>query len=297
MALTLGPLAFNWSPTAWRDFYFRIADEAPVADVYVGEVVCSKRSIFTEKLYPPVVNRLATAGKRVIRSTLATVFLPGDRAIVAQLCSNPGELVEANDVAALFHLRGRRHHIGPFLNVYNERTLEVLVRQGADNVCLPAEIPADVIRRICTAARASGATVEVQSFGRMSLAVSGRCYHARAHGKTRDGCQFVCDREPDGLLLETRDDVPFLVVNGNQVLSFTWLNLLGAIGDLRRAGVTRLRLAPHSCDMVQVARIFRRVADEDMSGDEGIVRLRAVAPDATFANGFLAGRPGHSWVG
>ena len=28
--LTLGPVLFNWEPERWRDFYFRIADEAPV---------------------------------------------------------------------------------------------------------------------------------------------------------------------------------------------------------------------------------------------------------------------------
>jgi len=30
--LTLGPVLFNWQPERWRDFYFRIADEAPVTD-------------------------------------------------------------------------------------------------------------------------------------------------------------------------------------------------------------------------------------------------------------------------
>lgn len=38
--LTLGPVLFNWAPDNWRDFYFRIADEAPIDAVYVGEVVC-----------------------------------------------------------------------------------------------------------------------------------------------------------------------------------------------------------------------------------------------------------------
>ena len=30
MKLTLGPILFNWEADAWRDFYFRIADEARV---------------------------------------------------------------------------------------------------------------------------------------------------------------------------------------------------------------------------------------------------------------------------
>ncbi len=294
--LTLGPVPFKWNPSDWRDFYFRIADESAIDDVYVGEVICSKRSLFVDDLYPAVVQRLTAAGKRVILSTLAMVFLSGDRATIAQVCASPGALIEANDVSALFHLRGRPHHVGPFMNVYNERTLDVMVRTGAENVCLPAEVPADVIERICHRARSTGTTIEVQSFGRMSLALSGRCYHARAHGKTRDGCQFVCGREQDGMVISTLDEAPFLVVNGSQVLSYTWLTLLGVIGALKRAGVTRFRLAPHSCDMVQVSSIFRRVVDGALAEDEGFAELIAAVPDADFANGFYFGRPGHSWT-
>ena len=43
LALTLGPLQFNWSAEAFYDFYARIADEAPVDKVVIGELVCSKR--------------------------------------------------------------------------------------------------------------------------------------------------------------------------------------------------------------------------------------------------------------
>ena len=40
--LTLGPVLFNWSPDRLRDFYARIADEAEVDRVHLGEVVCGK---------------------------------------------------------------------------------------------------------------------------------------------------------------------------------------------------------------------------------------------------------------
>lgn len=296
VGLTLGPVPFNWSAPAWRDFYFRIADEACIDDVYLGEVICSKRSSFFDNLYPSVIRRLNSGGKRVILSTMAMVFLAGDRASIAQLCATPDALIEANDVSALFHLRGRPHHVGPFVNVYNERTLDVLANAGAQNFCLPAELPADAIRGVCQAARSTGTTVEIQSFGRMSLALSGRCYHARAHGRTRDGCQFVCGREQDGMVISTLDGAPFLVVNGNQVQSFTWLTLLGVIDELRQAGVTRFRLAPQSCDVIQVASIFRRVLDGGLGEDEGFAQLLAAVPGADFANGFYHGRPGHSWT-
>jgi len=35
MELTLGPIPFHWSAEARRDFYARIADEAPVDTVYL----------------------------------------------------------------------------------------------------------------------------------------------------------------------------------------------------------------------------------------------------------------------
>ena len=41
--ITLGPLLFNWPPERTADFYARMADEAPIDRVYLGEVVCGKR--------------------------------------------------------------------------------------------------------------------------------------------------------------------------------------------------------------------------------------------------------------
>ncbi|MDP6661297.1 MAG: U32 family peptidase, partial [Alphaproteobacteria bacterium] len=63
--LTLGPVLFNWAPERWRDFYFRIADEAPLDTVCVGEVVCSKRAPFFAPYLADVVERLGSADKEV----------------------------------------------------------------------------------------------------------------------------------------------------------------------------------------------------------------------------------------
>ena len=60
-ALTLGPLLFNWKPERRRDFYARVADEAPVDCVYLGEVVCSKREPFFVDDLPTIAERLAAA--------------------------------------------------------------------------------------------------------------------------------------------------------------------------------------------------------------------------------------------
>ena len=68
--LTLGPNLFNWAPETWRDFYFRIADEAPVSVVYLGETICSKRAPLLSDYYEAVSERLGAAGKTVVHSTL-----------------------------------------------------------------------------------------------------------------------------------------------------------------------------------------------------------------------------------
>jgi collagenase-like PrtC family protease len=293
--LTLGPVPFNWQPEAWRDFYFRIADEAPVACVYLGETVCSKRAVLFEPYYQAVAERLALAGKTVVFSTLSEVVLKLDRKLVDSICATTDYLVEANDASALLRLRGRAHHIGPAMNVYNEKTLGVLARGGARNFCLPAEMPAAAVRALCEATRDLAVTIEVQVFGRQSLALSARCYHARAHGRTKDSCQFVCENDPDGLELKTLDGRSFLTVNGIQTLSYEYLNLLDELASLRAMGVARFRLSPHSCDMVEVASIFRAVLDARIELREAAARLDAVKPAAPFANGFYYGKPGYSW--
>jgi collagenase-like PrtC family protease len=292
--LTLGPVLFNWNPETWRDFYFRIADEAPVAVIYLGEVVCFKRAPLFESYHEAVVARLTAAGKTVVRSTLAEVMSKQERTLVGEICG-PAGLVEANDGSALLHLRGRPHHIGPFMNVYNERTVAVLAGHGARNICLPAEMPATAVAALCAATTNLNVTIEMQVFGRVPLALSARCYHARAHGRSKDTCQFVCDQDPDGMPLRTLEDKPFLAVNGIQTMSHDYLNLISELPNLQTMGVGRFRLSPHICDMVAVAAVFRAMLDRRIDSTEASARLDALKLDAPFCNGFYHGKPGKTW--
>ena len=291
--ITLGPVLFNWAPDVWRDFYFRIADEAPVATVYLGEVICSKRGPLFEPHIAEVTDRLHAAGKMVVFSTLAEVVLKLDRRMVDSVCAPSEMLIEANDASALLYLQGRPHHIGPYMNVYNEQTLAYLSGRGARNVCLPPEMPANAIQALCDSSRETGVAIEVQVFGRISLALSARCYHARAHGRTKDSCLFVCEKDPDGLALRTLDDRPFLAINGIQTLSHDYLNLINEVPALHAMGVTGFRLTPHSCDMVAVASIFHAVLDGRMSTSEATAVLESMELPAPFSNGFFYGKPGY----
>jgi collagenase-like PrtC family protease len=183
------------------------------------------------------------------------------------------------------------------MNVYNEGTVAVLSRLGARSICLPVELSVGSIRELCSGTRAMDVAIEVQVFGRVTLALSGRCFHARAFGRTRDSCQFACESDSDGLELRTLDGAEFLAINGTHTMSYGYINLLAELPDLRASGVSRFRLSPHTCDMVKVLSIFRSVLDQRVAAEEGALALGAMKLPGRPCNGFYYGKPGHTWAG
>lgn len=290
--LSLGPLLFNWSEEKRRDFYARIADETPIDTVYLGEAVCSKRLPFFADSILETAERLQRAGKRVVLSSLALPVSPSER----QLCRDIAETgfrVEVNDLTALaFMPRPGAFHVGPFVNVYNESTLRQLAEYGATSICLPPELPFSSIRELTQAALPLAVDCEVWAFGRVPLAISGRCYHARVNGLTKDSCQFVCARDEDGLDVKSLNEGRLFAINGVQTLSQSYYNLLSNIEALVEAGIASFRLSPHSCDMVGVSGIFRCRLDGAMSADEAQYLVSDLCPDIEFSNGFLFGEKG-----
>lgn len=288
--LTLGPLYFHWPAETIRDFYFRIADEAPIDSVCIGEVVCAKRIPFLAPHLPVIVERLESAGKEVVFSSLALISTAREWALMSELASDADRLVEANDVGVAHVLAGRPHAIGPLINIYNEDTLAFFSARGAGRVCLPVELPYTSIRQLATAAKAE---LEIQVFGRLPLAISSRCFHARAHGRHKDSCQFLCANDSDGLAARTLEDEPFLAINGMQTLSYTCVNLAGELSALRQVGVNRFRLSPQSGNMVGVAEAFHRLLNAQDDAAETSAKLARLVPGMPFANGFfhaVAGR-------
>ncbi len=291
--LTLGPLFFHWPAEKRRDFYFRIADEAAVDCVYLGEVVCSKREPFFEDFLPVVLDRLKAAGKEVVLSTLA--LITSAREIDAVKASiESGFLIEANDVACLQALQGRPHVIGPFINVFNEGTRDFLIRNNAKRIVLPVEMPAGAIGVIAGGAKA--VETEVMVFGRQPLSVAMRCYHARAYGLNKDSCQFVCGLDADGLSADTIDGQPILTVNGTQTMSHGYVVLLDKLERLQKMGVSHFRLSPQDIDMVRVARLYRDVLEKKCAPDDASVGLKALTASVPFVNGFIYGQEGLAWI-
>lgn len=289
IALTLGPTFFHWPPDRLRDFYSRIADEAPIERVHIGEVVCGKRMPFSDPAWPEIIERLERGGKEVVLATLAMPTLLRERRAIEELCGD-GRLVEINDVTALPARAGQPFVAGPFLNVYNEAAARFLIRRGARTICPPVELSLAAIDTI--AAACTDAEFEVFAFGRLPLALSARCYHARLHGLHKDSCQFTCEQDPDGLVVETLDDQPFLAMNGVQTLSAQVQAILSPPSDFAARRIRRLRLSPHTCDMVAVARTYRALLGGEMAPAEAHAALVGLALPGELVDGYAHGAAG-----
>ena len=291
--LTLGPLFYHWPAEKMRDFYFRIADEAPVDCVYLGEVVCSKREPLFDLYREQVLARLIKSGKQVVLSSLALMTLPREMEVLQEIAAT-GSLVEANDVAAVQVLKGKPFIVGPFINVLNEGAMDALASQGATRVVLASELNGTSIGIL--AGHRPEIEKELQIFGRQPLAVSMRCYHARANGRDKDHCRYACGDDPEGLEAQTIVGQPLLSVNGTQTLTQGYLALVEEMMAMSQQGITHFRLAPQDMDMVQVASLYRNFMEGRIEGDSVRNGLIELNKSASFINGFYYGREGLAFV-
>lgn len=289
IALTLGPVFFHWSPDRLLDFYRRIADEAPIERVHVGEVVCGKRMPFSDPAWPAIIERLERGGKEVVLSTLAAPATVRERRSIVDLCGDE-RLVEINDVSGLPSRSGKPFVTGPFLNVYNEASARFLIQRGARTICPPVELSLAAVGAMAGAC--PEAEFEIFVFGRLPLALSGRCYHARIHGLHKDSCQFTCERDPDGLAVDTLDDQEFLAINGVQTLSNQVQAFCPAPAELTSRGVQRVRLSPHTCDMIEVAKTYRALLDGREDPKAARFVLSCLDLPGTLVDGYFHAKPG-----
>ncbi|MCB1623517.1 MAG: U32 family peptidase [Pseudomonadales bacterium] len=259
MKLAVGPLLYLWDRQTALDFYADMCD-APVDIVYLGEVVCSKRRVLQKDDWGLVACALEAAGKEVVWSTLALIEAESELATMARIVDGSAGHFEANDMAAVQHGAGSPFVAGPHLNVYNEATLRLLVEQGARRWVAPVELPLATIATLGET-RPKGLEIEVFAYGRLPLAFSARCFTARSQDRPKDDCGFICREYPDGITLYSRDDQPFLTLNGIQTQSAAVQNLCARVGELRAAGVDILRLSPQSQDFAAVIRAFRDAVD------------------------------------
>lgn len=293
--LSLGPILYYWPRDEVFRFYESIADTA-VDIVYLGETVCSKRRLLRPEAWMQLAEYLHRAGKEVVLSTLTLLEANSELSALQKICNNDQFMVEANDMAAVQIMSGKRLFVtGPAVNIYNSRTLAVLAQRGLKRWTLPVELSKETLTSIHQS-RPAGVETEVFVFGRLPLAYSARCFTARAHNLPKDDCQFRCLDYPDGLMLRTREDESFLVLNGIQTQSAKTQNLVSEINDLIDLEIDVLRISPQSKNTEQVIDIFYDCLHGRVSGNAAENALQQYIMSGE-CNGYWSGLAGMDGAG
>jgi collagenase-like PrtC family protease len=290
MRLSIGPITYFWERQQVLDFYRQAAD-CPAEIVYLGEVICSKRRLVKFEDWLAIGRELRQAGKEVILSSLTLLEAASEVSSLKKLCSNDEFTVEANDISAvqLLSKANRPFVTGPSVNIYNLRTLELLAGKGLKRWVLPVELGLDTLADL-QAGRPAGLETEVFALGRLPLAYSARCYTARSLNLPKDDCRFKCIDYPDGRLLKTREDQPFLVLNGIQTQSALTHQALDELPGLASLAVDVLRISPqhqHSMEIIGLFDAARRGA-----ALEPLTRQLAGLLPLGACNGYLVGQAG-----
>ena len=290
LRISLGPLLYYW-PRATVFAFYEEAASWPVDTVYLGETVCSKRHEMRPDDWMSIARALAGRGKQVVLSTFELIESEGDLRMVRRLAGNGEFLVEANDLGAVKRLAGKGPFVaGPYLNIYSRPTLDVFRSLGATRWVVPLEVSRDGVREILSGEDAAIET-EVFAHGRLPLAVSARCFTARYNNVTKDDCAFRCIEHPDGLVVSTQDDEPFLALNGLQTQSARVQDLAAELPAMTRLGVGIARVSPQSAHTGDVVRAYRDVADGRLAPADAVRALSTWASGA-LCDGYWHGRPG-----
>lgn len=262
MKYALGPVLWYWPAATLAQFYQQVA--ASSADiVYLGEAVCSKRRATAFAQWMEMARALAGSGKQVVLSTLALLQSPSEVKELRRYVENGEFLLEASDMGTVNMAAARRLPFvaGPQLNVYNAQTLRLLLKEGMTRWCLPVEMSRDWLISLlqqCEEVR-ERFEVEVLGYGHLPLALSARCFTARAENRAKDDCQTCCIRYPQGRRVRSQEGQQVFVLNGIQTLSGYCYNLGNDLAGMR-GWIDIVRLSPQ--DQQTLALIDRFRANE-----------------------------------
>ncbi|MDH5446260.1 MAG: U32 family peptidase [Gammaproteobacteria bacterium] len=261
MKLSLGPILYFWERSTIFDFYEQVA-RSPVDIVYLGETVCAKRRQLSLHDWLDLAYKLKERGKQVVLSTLTLLEAESELSQVRRICENDDFTVEANDMSAVYMLseQGVPFVSGPFINIYNARSLNTLVKLGLQRWVMPVELSRQTLDEILTSSKKdfpdSPFETEVFSFGYLPLAFSARCFTARAHNLPKDDCRFICGQHVDGMPVQSQEDETVFTLNGIQTQSGQCYNLLQQLPAMRSMGVDIMRISPQSAGTVDIIQEF-----------------------------------------
>ncbi|OQP35294.1 U32 family peptidase [Pantoea latae] len=261
MQYAIGPVLWYWPTEQLARFYQQVASSS--ADiVYLGEAVCSKRRATSYQRWIELARELAASGKQVVLSTLALLQSPSELKELKRYVDNGEFVIEANDVGTVNMAAERKLPFvaGPTLNVYNVETLQLLVKEGMTRWCMPVEMSRDWLLQLLQQSEArnirSRFEVEVLGYGHLPLALSARCFTARAEYRAKDECQTCCINYPNGRRVTSQEGQQVFVLNGIQTMSGYCYNLGNDLAGMR-GWVDVLRLSPQSAATLQEIARFR----------------------------------------
>jgi collagenase-like PrtC family protease len=230
MKYAIGPVLWYW-PTATLETFYQRAAESSAEIIYLGEAVCSKRRATSFHQWMDIARMLAMQGKKVVQSTLALLQSPTEVKELRRYVENGEFLLEANDIGTVNMAAERKLPFvaGPTLNVYNAQTLQLLLKEGMTRWCIPVEMSRDWLIQLLQQCDAAGVReqfeVEVLGYGHLPLALSARCFTARAENRGKDDCQTCCINYPTGRRVLSQEGQQVFVLNGIQTMSGYCYNL------------------------------------------------------------------------
>ncbi|GAD90363.1 peptidase U32 family protein [Vibrio halioticoli NBRC 102217] len=261
MKYSLGPLLYFWPKQDVESFYEQ-AKQSSADIIYLGESVCSKRRELKPQHWFDIAKDLSNSGKQVVLSTMALLEAPSEVNIMKKYIDNGDFAIEANDVSGiqLAHEKGVPFVVGPAVNTYNARTLNLFLKQGMIRWCMPVELSRDWLNNTLLQCDELGIRnkfeVEVFSHGYLPLAYSARCFTARAENKAKDDCLTCCIKYPTGLKVDSQEGQTVFNLNGIQTQSGYCYNLGNDIPSMHGL-VDVVRLSPLGIDTFDNVEAFR----------------------------------------
>lgn len=297
-SIALGPAPHSWGKEKLLEFYSEEVPSLGVESVYIGDHVCSRRNALKPKELKPIIADLKSKGMKVFLSTLALATTKEDSESILDLY-DIFDGIEANMIGYLNllkrpELQGKNKELilGSYLNIYNWRSASFLKKYNPTRLVPAHELP---LESVADMAEKSGIPIEMPVWGRVSTALSWRCYTARATDKNREECAMVCLDHPEGMLLKSIEEEDLFMVDGAQVLSARINCLVEHLVTLQNSGVKYLRIVPDMDHTTDIVNIFQKVLAKKLDPKSGLNKLEKYAPQG-LCNGWLWGKPGWEYV-